>query len=115
AVQGCVAIGQYVGIRSFWLIPDLQLSRAARGDQALLLAAVEDLQSIGRVRGTHMFVHKFAATHGAMVAYLLVAVGGSRQLCTSFRGRAVLLALVILAFVGSVLTFSRSAFVGSAF
>lgn len=113
AVQGTIAIAQYLGLGWAWRIPDFVLSYTARGAQEAIVSAVEDFGVVGRVRGTSIYVHKFAAFQGVLVGYLLVVVLGSgREIALGRRGALMLSAAVALAVVGAVLTFSRASLIG---
>jgi hypothetical protein len=114
--QGLVAIGQYLEIDRAWQISEFLLSYTARGEQHLLLGLSESFEVAGRAKGSSIYVHKFAAFQGVLVAYLLVAIFcGGRDFVAPGRRRWAILILETLAVIGTILTFSRSAFLGMIF
>jgi hypothetical protein len=113
AVQGALAILQFAGLEWAWRVPTEILAFSPRGEQIAVAAATRGFEEVGRVRGTHLFVHKFTAAQGIVVAFLVV-VSMSAALGRELSGRArrLVWAAVVVATVGSLLTFSRSTFIG---
>lgn len=111
--QGVIAVAQYLGAAWAWRLPETILTFTARGEQIGLVGAIEQFDIVGRVRGTSIYVHKFAAFQGILVAFVLTVVLGSTRRMNLGRNVYVLMwTSLLLGILGALLTFSRSSFLG---
>lgn len=113
-LQGCICIAQYLGISAAW---DFSISvidiTGADSDVVEKELQLQNYDAVGRVKGAHLYVHKFTPMQGMLTTFLVTILiisfqsGNPIKLNLSF-----VLFASILAFLGMILTFSRSVFVG---
>lgn len=114
SLQGCICIAQYLGIGAAW---DFSASvidiTGADSDVVQKELQLQNYDAVGRAKGAHLYVHKFTPMQGMLTTFLVAILiisfqsGNPIQLNLSF-----VLFASVLAFLGMILTFSRSVFVG---
>ena len=114
AMQATVSIAQYSGNTLAWSAPELILKfSGARTDKVVIDDSA--YLSVGRVRGTNPYVHKFTPMQGITCAFLISVLVLNFQSKNPLSTRTIPLLLgTLLGTVGMFLTFSRSSIYGTA-
>jgi hypothetical protein len=107
-IQGLVAVLQFAGVEKAWTLADRIASLSSR----LVTVDSGETMAIGRVRGISMFVHKFNATQGVLVAWLLVVAQGISAIPSNRFFRVFVVGITILGAIAVFMTYSRSSMLG---
>lgn len=110
-MQGLVGIAQFLDVPGAWDLPAAIQHLGSRAGDAL--QSLGDFDDVGRVRGLHIYVHKFSAIQGMFVACLAAATLSGRRVLRQTRLVFVLFAAATtVAVVCLLLTFTRSVLLG---
>lgn len=114
ALQGLLCIAQFYGNDWAWRFPEFVIRKfGAHFDKSLLVD--EDFFAIQRVRGTHIYVHKFNSMQGMILAFLLTVLILNIRYNNTLKLRTwILVGGTLFTGIGMFLTFSRSTIFGNA-
>lgn len=106
--EALIALLQFVGFEWAWTLP----SRLG-GSQPDLPDAGLVFENVGRARGLHLYVHKFAAMQAMLGAFLVACtLTRRRDLGLSRKRSAFVFAATTITVMSGVVAFSRSVIVG---
>ncbi|WP_332639689.1 O-antigen ligase family protein [Brevundimonas sp.] len=111
-LQGVVSLLQYIGVGWAWSLSSTLVSIVPFQPLAATVsydAAFEEFASVGRVKGTHVYVHIYNGVNSALVAICTyMAVNPMRSLMPSRKLWLFLRVATLIGAVGILLSFSRS-------
>ena len=109
ALQGSIALCQFMGIAIAWEIPNTIMQSAGpfATQNEIYNSKVEDFTLVSRARGTHQYIHIFSAVQGALVSCAIFWSIHSEEYLSSVSKLLRVIA-VVLGALGLLVTFSRS-------